>query len=188
MGIKNIVSFLKVIQDPLAFEYHRDGIIPERHKTGSCYYLFPRSFLRPSDENENGWVKQYPHIHSCSHFAQIPRGFFYIKRQSLCFAAVGLRVERKATSKKFKKYFLTSQRLCLSCSAPWTHTYQGDTHRAMPPNGKQCLSELILCRSGSHGLTKGNGEAWNSVGHLRTLDLTYFRGCEREETEQQIHQ
>lgn len=63
--------------------------------------------------------------------SQIPRGFFYIKRESLCFAGMGLRAGRKMTCNEFKVYFLTSKRLRLSCSAPQTHAYQGDRQTAM---------------------------------------------------------
>lgn len=80
LGIKDIVPLLKATQHPLACVYHCDIIISERHKHEKLLLFFHvLFFLRPSDESENEWVKQHPHL-LWEPFAQ---RIFCIKRESV---------------------------------------------------------------------------------------------------------
>ena len=103
-------------------------------------------------------------------FALIPRWFFCTKRESLCFAGMSLRVEKKATCNEFRVFSYIYLRGCIWASL---------LHRPMcikvicskqgRNTGSNVYQSLLTCRAACHGLTQRNEEAWNFVRHILTL-------------------
>lgn len=78
-----------------------------------------------------------------------------MSRENLYLSAMGLRVERKAKCNIFKEYFLTSNRLRLSYSAPGAHTYKAKHREQFSNMGSSDYQSLLIPRAGALASLQG---------------------------------